>query len=301
MCRIGEEIGSSIRVPGQKGPRRFASLRFITRRTTRNQIAFGVIAAFHARLHVIERQLFRRKLAVAVNAAKRITLENAIAAGVASGSHLGSTRYSQRAVPRLHFRFVDPRLGMLQQILLTRPPQRIERSETQREAAVALLLRPRDQLELLLIKRAHFERDPWSGHMALPGGRRSDTDPDLRTTAYRETDEEIGVPLARVGSYLGALDEVAPATPRLPPLIIAPYVVAVPEATEAVANSAEVDFAVWVPVPALREPGAAGEILIHFEEGSRPYPSLRYGDHVIWGLTLRILSQFFEVLDSSGL
>jgi 8-oxo-dGTP pyrophosphatase MutT (NUDIX family) len=196
---------------------------------------------------------------------------------------------------------VDPRLGLLQQILSTRPAQRIERDDSRREAAVALLLRPREQLELLLIKRAHAERDPWSGHMALPGGRRASTDQDLIATAYRETDEEIAVPLTRVGTYLGALDEVAPVTSRLPPLIIAPFVVAVPEATEAVANSAEVDFAVWVPVPVLQEPGAAGEILIHFEGGSRPYPSLRYGEHVIWGLTLRILMQFFEVLESSGL
>lgn len=202
-------------------------------------------------------------------------------------------------VPRLGP--VDPRLGLLEQNLSARPAQRIERDDSRREAAVALLLRPRDQLELLLIKRAQVERDPWSGHMALPGGRRAAADQDLLATAYRETDEEIAVPLTRVGTYLGALDEVAPLTPSLPPLIIAPFVLAVPEATEAVANAAEVDFAVWVPVPLLREPGAAGEILIHFEGGSRPYPSLRYGEHLIWGLTLRILMQFFDVLESSAL
>jgi 8-oxo-dGTP pyrophosphatase MutT (NUDIX family) len=196
---------------------------------------------------------------------------------------------------------VDPRLGLLEQLLSTRPAQRIERNDFRREAAVALLLRPHEQLELLLIKRAQVARDPWSGHMALPGGRRADADPDLIATALRETEEEVGVPLERIGTYLGALDEVAPVTPRLPPLIIAPFVVAVPEATEAVANAAEVDFAVWVPLPVLREPGAAGEMLIHFEGGSQPFPSLRYGEHLIWGLTLRILMQFFDVLESCGL
>lgn len=196
---------------------------------------------------------------------------------------------------------VDPRFGLLEQFLRTRPAQRIERDDSRREAAVTLLLRGREQLELLLIKRAELAHDPWSGHMALPGGRRAELDADLIATAYRETDEEVAVPLERVGTYLGALDEVAPVTPRLPPLIIAPFVVAVPEATEAVANVAEVDFAVWVPVPVLREPGAAGEMLIHFEGGSRPYPSLRYGEHLIWGLTLRILRQFFDVLESCGL
>jgi 8-oxo-dGTP pyrophosphatase MutT (NUDIX family) len=196
---------------------------------------------------------------------------------------------------------VDARLGFLEQVLSRRPAHRIARDDSRREAAVAVMIRAREQLELMLIKRAQHENDPWSGHMALPGGRRADADHDLIATAYRETEEEIGVPLTRVGTYLGALDEVAPLAPRLPPLIIAPFVVAVPEATEAVASAAEVDFAVWVPVPALREPGAAGEILIHFEGGSRPYPSMRYGEHVIWGLTHRILSQFFELLESSGL
>ena len=190
---------------------------------------------------------------------------------------------------------------MLQDTLQHRPALAAERTSERREAAVALLLRPREHLELLLIKRANNQHDPWSGHMALPGGRRGPGDTDLVATAFRETDEEIGITLARVGQYLGALDEVAPLNPRLPQLIIAPYVVAVPEATTATPNPVEVDFAVWVPLPALREPGAAGEILIQFEGASRSMPSLRYGEHVIWGLTLRILEQFFELAEDAGI
>ena len=196
---------------------------------------------------------------------------------------------------------MDPRLRILQESLQLRPAERVERAAGRREAAVALLVRAREQLELLLIKRAEHEHDPWSGHMALPGGRRSPGDDDLIHTAYRETEEEVGVVLTRVGSYLGALDEVAPLAPRLPPLIIAPFVVAVLENVDTVVNPKEVDFAVWVPVPALREPGAIGELLIHFEGRSHAMPSRRYGDHVIWGLTLRILEQFFALLDETGL
>jgi 8-oxo-dGTP pyrophosphatase MutT (NUDIX family) len=196
---------------------------------------------------------------------------------------------------------VDARIQILEDSLRHRPARAATRDAGRREAAVALLLRARTDLELLLIKRAQHERDPWSGHMALPGGRRSPEDVDLIATAFRETEEEIAVPLARVGHYLGALDEVAPANPNLPPIIIAPFVVAVPEATVAIANTTEVDFAVWVPLTALREPGAAGEILIQFEGGSRAYPSLHYGEHVIWGLTLRILKQFFELVEGIGI
>jgi hypothetical protein len=62
---------------------------------------------------------------------------------------------------------VDPRLCILEQILQVRPAATIPREPHHREAGVALLLRAREQLELLLIKRAIIERDPWSGHMAL--------------------------------------------------------------------------------------------------------------------------------------
>jgi hypothetical protein len=50
------------------------------------------------------------------------------------------------------------------------------------QASVALVLRARDPLEILLIKRATSERDPWSGHMALPGGRRDGADAGARRT-----------------------------------------------------------------------------------------------------------------------
>jgi len=188
---------------------------------------------------------------------------------------------------------------MLADTLAHRPAAAEIRSPETREAAVALLLRPREELELLLIKRAEYERDPWSGHMALPGGRREPDDPDLLATAIRETHEETGIDL-KVATPLGQLDEVAPRSPRLPPILISPFVFAVPESTEALQLSREVDAAIWIPTSALRAPGAVSELLIQFEGGDRAFPSLRYGEYVIWGLTHRILLTFFDVLDSIG-
>ena len=73
------------------------------------------------------------------------------------------------------------------------------------QAAVSVVIRGRGELDFLLIKRARSERDPWSGHMALPGGRRDDSDGDLLHTARRETLEETGVDLDRVGAALAAI------------------------------------------------------------------------------------------------
>ena len=189
----------------------------------------------------------------------------------------------------------DARLVGLRRALEARPAAASERAANTMEAAVALLVRPREQLELLLIKRAIHDRDPWSGHVALPGGRRDHNDADLIETAMRETDEEVGIMLPKVGVLVGTLDEVVPGTTRLPPILIAPFVFAVPTTTAATINAREVDAAIWVPLAALRDQRAASEILIELEGGSRTFPSLTYGEYVIWGLTHRILTQFLEI------
>ena len=87
---------------------------------------------------------------------------------------------------------LDPRILRLQEVLRDRLALAGPRGPDTREAAVAVLVRPREELEILLIKRAEHEKDPWSGHMALPGGRRDPDDADLLTTALREAEEEIG-------------------------------------------------------------------------------------------------------------
>ena len=56
-----------------------------------------------------------------------------------------------------------------------------------RWAAVALVLRGRtvDDAELLFIRRAERVGDPWSGHIAFPGGREEEGDETLADTADR--------------------------------------------------------------------------------------------------------------------
>src|SRR5206468_4815145 len=73
-------------------------------------------------------------------------------------------------------------------------PQFLEREPSHSEAAVALVLAGRgDDLSLCAIRRAEHPLDPWSGHMALPGGRSSPEDPSRRAVAERETFEEVGL------------------------------------------------------------------------------------------------------------
>ncbi len=160
------------------------------------------------------------------------------------------------------------------------------------EAAVALILRTSAALDILLIKRAESERDPWSGHVALPGGRRDAEDVDLTQTAIRETSEETGVALSSSGWSLGRLARVVPSSPGLPPITITPYVFGVPENIEAEADSVEVDQVLWVPLPVLLDPKTRGTTTISLPDGPADFPCYRVEGHVVWGLTFRILSEF---------
>jgi 8-oxo-dGTP pyrophosphatase MutT (NUDIX family) len=170
-----------------------------------------------------------------------------------------------------------------------------------REAAVAIVVRALADLEVLLIRRTEREGDPWSGHVAFPGGRRSTGDADLRVTALRETEEETGIGVSRVGRLLGSLDEVEPGTHRLPPVVIAPFVIAVPGDVVAVPNPAEVVDAEWVSLSALRRREAISELRVQRHDFDQTFPTLVYREYVIWGLTHRILGQFLTVASEAGL
>jgi len=165
------------------------------------------------------------------------------------------------------------------------------------QAAVSLILRTTSELELLLIKRAESERDPWSGHIALPGGRRDPSDPDLARTAIRETAEETGVELDSLGWPLGRLSQVSPTSERLPRLTIVPYIFGVPDQVRAAVNSPEVESVMWVELSRLLHPDTRGSTLIHLPGGPKAFPCFQIGEHVVWGLTFRILTGFLEIFD----
>lgn len=189
----------------------------------------------------------------------------------------------------------DPRLAALRRRLAARRPYRAPRSEPLFEAGVTLVLRAADEVELLLIERVERAGDPWSGHMALPGGRREPADRDLLATALRETEEEVAIALDPGRHLLGALDEVHPASRRLPAMVIAPWVATVGPEVEAVPDPAEVAAAVWVPLSHLADDAALSEVLIELEGGPSAFPAYRYRDYQIWGLTFRILEQFLDL------
>lgn len=189
-----------------------------------------------------------------------------------------------------------PMVARLAGSLARRAPREIHAGAVSRRAAVALILRVADAgvLELLMIKRAIYEGDPWSGHIALPGGREEPGDRSLEETVIRETREETALDLAHDGRIFGRLDDLGPSSAPLPLITITPYLVAY-GASGIVTPSLEVAEAFWVPVDALRDPRASREIVLELTGGARRVSSFEHEGRVIWGLTERILRQFLSL------
>jgi len=165
-------------------------------------------------------------------------------------------------------------------------------------AAVAILVHesPAAGPELLFIQRAEREGDPWSGHMAFPGGRRDPADSDLASTAARETLEEVGVELTRP---IGRLDDFAGSgNPRVPPLVVSAYVYEAAERPRIVANH-EVHSTVWIPLEWILQARSVVQHTIEREGQSAAFSAVRYQGYTVWGLTYRILGNFLGVLGSS--
>ena len=171
---------------------------------------------------------------------------------------------------------------------------KVEEAPEALPAAVALILIERHGLEALFIKRAVRAGDPWSGQVALPGGRYEAADHDLLTTAIRETREETGVDLTSA-ERLGALDDLHPRTPTLPPVLVRPFVFTIP-AAPALANSEEVERAFWVPLDRFTEPGVRHDVKLMLRGEIRVFPAYDLGEDVIWGMTERILTPFLTLL-----
>lgn len=159
-------------------------------------------------------------------------------------------------------------------------------------AAVALVLRGATigAAELLFIRRAERVGDPWSGHVAFPGGRRDVGDVTLEATARRESMEELQVDLGADARLIGVLDDLRPRSAMLPSIAVRPFVYLL-EREVAVVPNVEVHSAFWVPVAGLMDPVRATEHV--FERGGATvrFPAYRFGEDVVWGMTERIVTQ----------
>ncbi len=173
------------------------------------------------------------------------------------------------------------------------PPKRVNEPGTwQAAVALVLVLRPGGDLEMLFIRRAERDGDPWSGQMGLPGGRKEEGDDGLLDTARRETMEETGIGLPP-DALLGELDDLFPNIRNLPPVVVRPFVFGLPD-RPVIAPSDEVATHLWASLGTLRESARVVEIEVMGRK--QEVDAFVTDGHVIWGITFRIVSRLLDFL-----
>ena len=185
--------------------------------------------------------------------------------------------------------------------LAAQQPARPPIDAATRQAAVAVVLRTVDSItETLFIKRAEKDGDPWSGHMAFPGGHRDPEDADLCAAAVRETAEEVGLDIS-TAPVLGELPWQTPISVRRR-MLVAPFVFQIDGDPKFDLNH-EVAEAVWTPLAPMYHGHNAERSTPPFDadapaSGPGAFSGFRLsGGHFVWGMTYRMVQTFFETLD----
>ena len=166
------------------------------------------------------------------------------------------------------------------------------------EAAVALVLAGGPELSMCVIQRAERAGDPWSGHLALPGGRASAADPHPRAVAERETFEEVGLALGD-DHWLGGLSHLPVRLGAVAgDMVLHSFVYYLGEELAPFGASDEVAAAFWVPLTHLWDPRNATHVEWERDGSRLRFPAIGFRGRSIWGLTFRVLTLFSDAIDA---
>lgn len=146
-----------------------------------------------------------------------------------------------------------------------------------------------DPHAVLTRRRSDLRRH--AGEIAFPGGRRDDTDADLRATALREAEEEIGLTRSCV-CVIGELPSVSTFVTNY---AIHPFVGLIPAGLSWRASPTEVEAVLELSLATL----ASSRTRTRLERRGVAFETDAYvvDGHVIWGATARILD---SLLDRAG-
>lgn len=149
---------------------------------------------------------------------------------------------------------------------------------------------------LLMMRRAKRRGDPWSGHMAFPGGRIEPQDESVQAGALRELHEEMGVD-AHDLNYLGRLSDLHTLNiPGQRQLVVSPFVFEAKKSLVLKPNY-EADGTYWIPLEFFAQ---ARRKNMYWWRRKRliKLPFYRYKKRRIWGLSLAMIDELFLVLEN---
>jgi len=167
------------------------------------------------------------------------------------------------------------------------PEQRIQANYP--DAAVLLPITCEEDPKLVFTRRAGH-MNTHSGQVAFPGGKRDPEDEDLKTTALREAQEEVGLDPNQV-ELLGPLGEWI----SLHGIRVTPYVGLIPSQLELCPCEAELDAIFQVPVRWFLDDPRSHTDEIQVAEQRFYVPSYQWQEYRIWGLSAMMLVELLQV------
>jgi len=179
----------------------------------------------------------------------------------------------------------------IQETLASRTKNYLPDQRLRRAAVLIPLFKKTGEYHILFTKRtekvAHHK-----GQISFPGGQRDKKDPDLLTTALRETEEEMGIAPKDV-QILGELDDFCTASTDF---CISPFVGLIPYPYPFRVNPHEIAEVIEAPLRVLRQENQMRQEI--FLRDGEPFPVYfyEYQDYTIWGATARILKEFLDLL-----
>lgn len=172
----------------------------------------------------------------------------------------------------------------------------LDRHALKRSAVILLLRDGNHGPELLMMKRAERDGDPWSGHMGFPGGRQEPSDANIFVTAVREVKEEMGFDIESVADSPVRLSDIrATAKGREQAMVVTPFVMFAHSQVDIVPNHEVAEY-VWIPLQHFAYPGNRQTFELHHAGETYSMPCYYYRYFKVWGMSLRMLDELLAVL-----
>ncbi|MEK7395220.1 MAG: HAD family hydrolase, partial [Fibrobacterota bacterium] len=139
----------------------------------------------------------------------------------------------------------------------------------------------------LLGRRRMRESDPWSGHLALPGGRPEEQDRDLMDTALRECREESGIVRTRC-DVVGGLQDIVAGRVTGRHIRVSPFLLLVDDFCQTENGDGEIEE--WMPFPLRWLDDPSLRTNLQASDGSIQ-DALKTPLGILWGMTLKLLER----------
>ena len=192
-----------------------------------------------------------------------------------------------------HTQMADATIEAVRSVLSARRRKSVD-DPSLTPAAVFLLLYSKDGEYCILLNKRTEEVEHHKGEISFPGGGKDPEDADFLDTALRETQEEMGIRREDV-AVLGELDEVVTRSH----FRVRVFVGTIPYPYPFSPSTVEIAEVLEVPLNSLRDlRNRRDEVRWLNGKASKSY-CYAYGEHLIYGATAQMLTQFLELLPNT--